>query len=73
MCIRDRKTTSFVNNGNVLKNLAYYYGQSGKTDLFAKYTKMFKDWMVKTFSEVTEENADKFTINEQGILVSLNS
>ena len=69
----EKKTTSFVNNGNVLKNLAYYYGQSGKTDLSAKYTKMFKDWMVKTFSEVTEENADKFTINEQGILVSLNS
>ena len=66
-----KETTSFVNNGNVLKNLADYYSKSGKAGLSEKYTKLFQNWLIKTFPEVNEENVSYYTINEQGSLVSL--
>ena len=61
--------TSFINIGNVYKNLASYYKKIGNVTLEDTYNKLFSNWLITNFEEVNSSNVSSYSINEQGFLI----
>ncbi len=69
--IKGEKTlTSFINIGNLYKNLSSYYEKMKEASLAIEYKNLFSNWLIETFNEVNASNVSSYTIDEQGFLIA---
>ena len=66
----EKTTTSYINIGNLYKNLSSYYQKIGNANLAKTYNSLFLNWLIANFEEVTSGNVSSYSINDQGFLVS---